>query len=113
MADVKLLGASIDIDSAATTVGITATLLPAAPMGARRSIYIFNNAAAGGTVLYVGGNDVTVAQGMPVPPQTSLSLDISAIIGGGNPPTGASSAAAGIYGIVSSGTVDCRTLEIA
>src|SRR5216684_4502182 len=110
--DVKFLGASLDIDAATTTVGLTATLLPAFPMALRRSLYIFNNAAAGGTVLYVGGNDVTTAAGMPIPPQTSLALDISAIIGGGNPPTTASVGAAGIYGIVSTGTVDCRTLEI-
>lgn len=115
--DVKSLGASIDIDCTSIAVGTTAVLLSAG-VNARRSMIIFNNASAGGAVLYVGGNDVVVGgsgtanSGFPVPPQTSLALDVATNIGGAGQPAGAAGGA-GVWGISTGAQIDVRVLEIA
>lgn len=76
-------------------VGTTATPLPATPLEYRRAVVVFNN---GATTFYLGGADVTVASGLPVPAATfAPALD--------------SGAGSIVYGICASGTVEARILE--
>lgn len=49
--------------SSLVTVGVTATPLPATPLEQRRSMILFNDS---GSVVYLGGADVTVDNGLPV-----------------------------------------------
>jgi len=49
--------------STVVTVGTTAVPLPATALSQRRSLLVFNNS---GSPIFIGGADVTVANGMPV-----------------------------------------------
>ena len=80
--------------STSTTVGTTATAIPATGMTGRLSVSIKNNGAA---TVYLGPSTVTTDNGYPLAAGAEISLDANA-----NCP---------IYGIVASGTVDIRTLE--
>jgi len=79
------------------TVGATLTKLPSyGQLLDRRSVLIYNNSA---NTIYIGGSDVTVATGLPVP-ASSYAPPIDA---GYNLP---------IYGIASQGGNDVRVIEI-
>lgn len=76
-----------------------ATALPSgiSALAGRRAIAVYNN---GGGTLYVGGSNVSVASGYPVPTGVEKVFSIAANMS--------------IYAISASGvTVDVRTLEIA
>lgn len=81
------------------SVGTTATALPSSALANRRSVQVFNNAASGGTTLYVGHSGVTTSSGTPVPAQSAVAFNLGPGVS--------------LYGIVGSGTVDVRVLEIA
>lgn len=59
------------------------------------SVAVHNNGAA---TVFVGGSSVTTAAGFPVAAGTSVSLDVQT--------------AEGLWGIVASGTVEVRVLEV-
>jgi len=80
----------------AVTVGNTATALPTTPLANRKSIAVRNN--SGTVTIYVGGSDVTTANGYPVLPYEGLPFNMSS--------------GALLYGITASGTADVRVLEI-
>lgn len=82
--------------STAITVGTSATALPSTPLGYRKSLVAYNNSST--VTLYVGGSDVTTANGIPVPP---LSYSPSFDAGG----------KLIVYGVTSS-TADVRVLEM-
>ena len=77
-------------DADAVSVGTTATALNAADTGSQ-SIEVYNNGAVS---VFWGGSSVTVASGVPIAPGTSRSFDLE--------PREV------VYGIVASGTADCR-----
>lgn len=79
--------------SAATTVGTSATPLPATPASGRRRIVIQN---LSDDVVYVGSASVTTATGLEIASRGSLTLPLGSAI---------------IYGRVATGTADVRTLE--
>ncbi len=79
---------------ATTSVTTAATAIPAAALTFRRSILVTNN---GSVAVYLGTSSVTTANGTPLAPAASLSLELSAGVV--------------LYGIVASGTADVRTLE--
>jgi hypothetical protein len=71
--NVNLNGMRGIVETTAVTVGTTATQLPTANLVNRRSLVIFNNSSY---TIYIGGEDVTTADGLPVPTQSySPSLD--------------------------------------
>lgn len=81
--------------STAVDVGTSATPLPATPVEYRRSVVVYNN---GASTIYLGGEGVTVANGMPIPAGTygpALDSGVGSIV----------------YGIVATGTVEARVLE--
>jgi len=82
--------------SRAVTVTSTLTPLPAEVLSYRRALTIYNNSSQ---TVYIGGSDVTVSNGLPIPAGTySPAIDAgSRMI---------------IYGIVSSATSDIRILEV-
>ena len=84
--------------SRAVTVATTATRLDSTgdTDGIAGSSFAAHNNSA--VTVYVGGSDVTTANGFPVPAGTSLSDDEL-------PPAGA------YYGIVATGTAEVRVLE--
>lgn len=82
--------------STLVTVGTTATPLPATPLEQRRSMLLFNDS---GSVIYLGGADVTVNNGLPV-------LDQSY-----SPPIDAGQHMV-IYGIASTTGCEVRVFEV-
>lgn len=78
--------------TAAVSVGTTATKLTTFADDYRGDFdaLVYNN---GASTVFVGGPDVTTANGIPVPAGQSLSIRVEA---------------ADPYGIVASGTVECR-----
>ena len=84
--------------SRTVTVGAsTPAPLPGEILSNRRSMVLYNADAS--ATLYVGGSDVTAANGMPVPAGTySPAFDASPQLV--------------VYGISSSGNIDIRTLEM-
>lgn len=86
------------------------TPIPASPMANRLGIYIFNNNASGGAVLYLGyDTNLNIANGIPVPPQTGWTEDVASL-------TAAAGGGAGVplvvYGVTTGGsTVDVRYTE--
>lgn len=84
------------VKSTAITVGTTATPLPSTALAFRRSIVVYNNDST--NTLYLGGSDVSTAQGTPVPP---LSY---------SPPFDAGVKMI-VYGIVAAATINVRVLE--
>jgi len=94
---VKIASMTYSVQSTTTTVENTATPLPATALAGRESIAIINVNSVTKTV-YIGGSDVTTTNGYPLTntsPAISLDIDDSVVI----------------YGIVTSGTADVRTLE--
>jgi hypothetical protein len=75
-------------------VGVTATNLPSGVYTYRRAIAIFNNGTA---TLFIGDENVSIAQGFPIPTGQSMSFDLKAD--------------ARVYGI-SSAPIDVRVLEV-
>ncbi|RKY33205.1 MAG: hypothetical protein DRP74_00705 [Candidatus Omnitrophota bacterium] len=75
-------------------VGTTPTPLPTTALNHRRSIIVYNN---GSNTVYLGDANVTVGNGLPMPPGGSYSfkLDVGVVL----------------YGVVASGTEDVRILE--
>lgn len=85
------------IATAAVTVANTATALASAPstVGPRRSVLV--HVPEGGVTVYVGGADVTTANGIPV--ASGSTLELGKLDGAERP-----------YGIVASGTQAVRVL---
>jgi len=85
------------VNTSATTVTTSLTPLPDyGVLANRRALMIYNN---GSTTLYIGGSDVTTADGLPVPAGSyspALDAGIRTII----------------YGVVASGSTDVRVMEI-
>jgi len=84
------------VKSTPISVTTSATALPSSAVENRRSVLIYNNGAEN---LYLGGSDVTVANGLPV-----AAASYSPIIDAGIRMT--------VYGIVNSGPIDVRVMEI-
>lgn len=80
----------------AVTVAITATKIPTTNMGNRKAIIIRN--CSDSAKLYIGGADVTTANGFWLHPNETLPFDLSS--------------GAQIYGICEAGTIEIRYLEI-
>lgn len=94
---VRIAPLTLSIKSTNTTVNGTATALPATALVGRETIAIYNSNASTVTV-YIGGSDVNATNGFPLTsscPAISLDLDNTVPV----------------YGIVSSGTADIRTIE--
>lgn len=78
------------------TVGTTATKIPTVPLQYRRAVAIFN--ASSTETLYIGFNaSVTTGTGFPIPPSSSLPMDINAEVE--------------VWGIASA-SVDIRILQL-
>lgn len=58
------------------TVGSTAQAIPASPYEYRRAIAIYNESTT--SVVYIGGPDVTTANGFPLLPGEKFAIDASA-----------------------------------
>ena len=86
------------ITTTATTVTTIATKLPATAAESRRTIIVYNNDAT--ATLFLGGVNLTTANGLPIPPESY------------SPPFDAGVRTT-LYGIVSSGSINVRVLEIA
>lgn len=82
------------VSSSLVSVAVTATVLHTGD-GDGDSVNVINNGAA---IVYVGGVGVAVADGFPVAAGGSLSMEV---------PPGTS-----VYGIVVTGTVECRVLVV-
>lgn len=81
--------------SRSITVGTTPTPLPDEVLSSRRSLVLYNNSSQ---TLYVGGSDVTINNGMPVPASSySPAFDAGEKMV--------------VYGIVAATTANVRTLE--
>jgi len=80
--------------SSAVTVTTAATALPTTPVSGRITQNIRNK---GAQTLYIGGSDVTVANGFPIEPGEAYPVDVNE--------------GAILYGIVASGTASVKVLE--
>lgn len=87
----------IGLRQQAITVGTSAVALPVTPLESRRALVIHND---GPTTLYIGGSDVTTANGFPLIDGEKMALDIQGHAG------------MTVYGIAG-GDVDIRILEFA
>lgn len=85
------------VKSRTITVTTTAVPLPVTPLENRRALVIHNN---GSVAAYIGGSDVTAANGLPLAAAEKIAIDIQ----------GNSNVA--IYAITGS-TADIRILELA
>ncbi len=81
--------------SGAVSVATTATPLPASALAGRRVLWIYNN---GSESIFLGPAGVTISNGFPLLPSQSVSMAVGALV---------------LYGIVASGTVAARVMEIA
>ena len=83
----------------AVSVATTATRIDTAAedisLDRKSGIAVYNNGAA---IVYLGGSGVTTAAGFPLAVGGQVSMDADA--------------AEGLYGIVASGTVEVRVLEV-
>jgi len=94
--NININGLKGPIKSTAITVGSTAVPLPATALSSRRSLIVWNNDNS--TTLWIGGSDVTVANGIPVKKQNySPALDLADTVH--------------LYGITSGSDIDVRVLE--
>lgn len=79
------------------TVTSTPTPLPSEILAYRRGLVVYNNSST--ITMYVGGSDVSATNGMPVPPNSySPAFDAGPKMV--------------VYGVVSTGSIDVRTLEL-
>ena len=83
-----------ELVSKSVTIAVTATPIPTTPVQYRRSVIIQNN---GTNPVYIGGSDVTVANGFPIYPRATIRIDITDYVI--------------VYGIVSANTENLRILE--
>ena len=95
---INILPLNGGVTSRSVTVTTTVTALPPDPAESRRSVIFFNNSST--TTVYIGGADVTPANGIPVLAQS-------------NSPTIDAGVKMDIYGITESGSADIRILEVA
>lgn len=86
------------VGNGAVSVGVAATLIKAATD--RRAIIIRNN---GGRAVFIGDSAVTTANGMPLNPNPTAGLAGDSITLEGS---------AAVYGIVGSGTIEVRYIEL-
>lgn len=94
---VKIAPLALSIKSSTITVTTSATALPTTALKGRESISIRNKDSAT-TTIFIGGSDVTAANGYPLDSTTpAISIDINDSVV--------------IYGITSSGTADARIIE--
>ena len=94
---VDILPLMLGIKSTTTTVADTATAIPTTALKGRKSIAIRNNQAAT-VIVYIGGSDVTTANGFPLDstcPSITIDADDAIVV----------------YGIVASGTGNVRAIE--
>lgn len=63
------------IKQSSTTIGTSATALPASPLSKRRSMFIFNNSTSG-QILYIGNSSVTTSDGFPIYPRGNMQINI-------------------------------------
>ena len=82
------------LKSQAVSVGATATALPTTPLQYRRTIMIINY---GSNIVFIGAGDVTTANGFPLLPRAVMRIDVVDEVT--------------VYGIVATGTEECRILE--
>lgn len=94
--DVNINGLRGYTKTTAITVGTTAVECPATRLEHRRSVIIFNNSA---NTIYIGGNDVTTNNGLPVPSESY------------SPPIDAGETMA-VYAIAASSDNNIRVLEV-
>mgnify|MGYP000939420008 CR=1 FL=1 len=94
-AGVELFYKGTTVLSSAVSVGTSATALPASALSGRRALLISN---FGSATIYLGAAGVTTAAGFPLLAGQSLALEVGTLA---------------IYGIVASGTVAARVMEIA
>lgn len=94
-AGVELFYKGSTVLSGAVSVATTATALPASALAARRVLWIYNNGTA---TIFLGPAGVTTSNGFPLLPGQSVSLAVGGLV---------------IYGIVATGTVETRVMEIA
>lgn len=80
------------------SVGTTKTAIPPTNLDNRKALSIFNMSKNASETVYIGNANVTVDNGYPIPPSSSLPLDCSHRIQW--------------YGIVAAGTVKVRYLEV-
>lgn len=86
------------IHTTSTTVSTTLTKLPGyGELDSRRSLICFNNSST--ITIFLGGSDITSANGLPVPPKTY------------SPPLDAGKDTI-LYGVTSSGSADVRIMEV-
>lgn len=76
------------------TIAATATKIPTTPLSKRRAIYIQPNSS---NPVYIGGADVTVANGFPIYPRGVMRIEVSDDID--------------VYGISTSGVETIRLIE--
>jgi len=88
----------LDFTTGSVTVTTTATAIPTTPMSNRKAITVFNMSQSAGEIVYLGNSSVTTATGYPLQPYQGLPFDLGS--------------GAKLYGIVASGTIEVRTMEI-
>ena len=93
-AGVELYYKGSTVLSGAVSVATSATALPASALSGRRVLWIYNNGSA---TIFLGPAGVTTSNGFPLLPGQSVSLAVGALV---------------VYGIVASGTVEARVMEI-
>jgi hypothetical protein len=97
MINIEDFSVFIGMNQQAVSVSSSALPLPANPLEFRRALVIHNN---GGSTLYIGGSNVTTANGFPLAANEKISIDIQ------------NNESVTVYGI-SAGTSDVRLLELA
>lgn len=81
------------ISSSAVTVTTSATVISTGPADGHEALVVNTSPS---TSIYIGGSDVSTSNGVELAPDASLSVDLA------NNEI--------VYGIVASGTVECRVL---
>jgi hypothetical protein len=94
-AGVEIFYKGTTVLATAVSVATTATALPASALAARRVLWVYNNGAA---TIFLGPAGVTTSNGFPLLPGQSVSLEVGPLV---------------IYGIVATGTVNARIMEVA
>ena len=94
-AGVEIFYKGTTVLSTAVSVATTATALPASALSGRRVVSVYNNGSA---TIFLGASGVTTAAGFPLLPGQSINLAVGALA---------------LYGIVATGTVEARVMEVA